>query len=216
MKKILLLILLVTFSFTNSIAQIFDCHRRVFSFEKIQSINIIKTSDEQYEEFIELYLENGFKVLINKKHSQDYRCLFDTIDGCERGGYCKLHYQIYEDILKGKFDEYIVYFKAYYNLGKIIYYEFSLISYRELDWNIYFIENIEYQDEKNEVIIGLKNETEQFDISINLQHNPIDKPLSLGSKVVHVKCGILDYFKVLTTEEFEEIEDFMRKKGIVK
>ena len=105
MKKILLLILLVTFNFTNSIAQIFDCHRRVFSFEKIQSINVIQSPDDLYEEFIELHLENGFNILLNKKHSQDYRCLFNTIEGCNNGGYCKLYFQTYENILKGKFDE---------------------------------------------------------------------------------------------------------------
>lgn len=214
--KNLLFSLFIIFSFiTKTEAQVFDCHNRVFSFEKICDTSIIFTEDSPYSEYIKLHLENGHSVLIQKVHSQDYRCLFNTIEGCRSKSYSKLHRDIYSEIRDGKFDEYIVYFKGYYKLGKLNYYEFSLVSYKELEWSMYTIKDIQFTVDEDKLIISVENETEDFDISINTKYNPIDKPFNKGNKIVHVKYGILDYFKVLNSEEIEEIESFKRKKGIV-
>ena len=214
MKKILFSVFLIFSFIIRAEAQILDCHNRVFSLEKIDSISASISHDNIYSENIELYLENGHNVLIKKVHSQDYRCLFNTIDGCSVSGYCKLHHNIYQDIRDGNFDEYVVYFKAYYRLGKINYYEFSLVSYKDLKWSMYIITDIK-SFEEDKLIVTLENKTEQFDLSINTKFNPIDKPLKKGSRTAHVKYGILDYYKVLNCDEIEEIENFKQKKGIV-
>ena len=110
MKKILFSVFLIFSFIIRAEAQILDCHNRVFSLEKIESISASISHDNIYSENIVLYLENGHNVLIKKVHSQDYRCLFNTIDGCGVSGYCKLHCNIYQDIRDGNFDEYVVYF----------------------------------------------------------------------------------------------------------
>ena len=209
MKKMFLFLSIVLIS-NLCYAQVFDLKNRVFSLERIVSMDKDSLAKQN---IIILYLENGISVQIQKIDAVNHWQLFNTYPNCKYPSRSKLDNRYFLDIQKGNIQSYVVYFRAFYRLGKVYDYEFDIVDINDLNIKYYlvtYVSNIPNNGncmDLNEdmMYVTLNDGISDVNLEINTKFNPVIGEVYCNDLVVKVRYGILEYYEIIRDKEIKEI-----------
>lgn len=209
MKKLFLFLTIVLIS-NLCYSQVFDLKNRVFSLERIVGMDKDSLAKQS---IIILYLENGIDIQIQKIDAVNHWQLFNTYPNCKYQSKSKLDGRYFLDIQKGNIQSYVVYFRAFYRLGKVYDYEFDIVDIKDLNIKYYLVtyvskipNNENCQDINDDILyVTLNDGISDTNLEINTKFNPVIGDVYCNDLVVKVRHGILEYYEVIRDKEIKEI-----------